>query len=129
VKIDQPSIKTLVNQGLGRPQNVDFELFWQVWNKINEKYVDKSKLDVEKMLYGAIGGMVDSVGDPYTIFLEPQVSKKFQEEISGTFSGVGIEIGKRDDFITVIAPIKNSPAYKAGIKAGDRILQLIQNDC
>lgn len=119
-----PIISKLINQSAEQPKEVDFALFWEVWNTLNEKYVDSSKLDVQKMLYGAIEGMVNSVGDPYTVFFEPQISKKFQEEISGAFGGVGIEIGKRNDAITVIAPIKDTPAYKAGIQAGDRIVKV-----
>ena len=86
--------------------------------------MDKSKLDDEKLVNGAIKGMADAIGDPYTVFLEPTISKKFQEEISGSFGGVGIEIGKRNGTLTVIAPIKNSPAFKAGIMAGDKILKI-----
>lgn len=119
-----PVISKLVNQSESKPEEVDFELFWEVWNKLSEKYVDPSKMDMQKMLYGAISGMVDSVGDPYTAFFEPVVSKKFQEEISGSFGGVGIEIGKKNGFLTVISPIKDSPAYKAGILTGDRIIKV-----
>ena len=119
-----PVLMELVNQSLGQPKEVDFALFWEVWNTLHEKYVNPSKLDKQEMLYGAIEGMVKSVDDPYTVFFEPVISQKFKEEISGAFGGVGIEIGKRNDFVTVIAPIKDSPADKAGIKAGDKILKV-----
>ncbi len=119
-----PVISKLINQEVSRPQNVDFALFWQVWSKLNEKYVDKGKLDSQKLVYGAIEGMVNSAGDPYTVFFEPVISKKFKEEISGEFGGVGIEIGKKSGVLTVIAPVKDTPAYKAGIKAGDKILKI-----
>ena len=119
-----PVIRQLINQNLGQPKDVDFGLFWEVWNALNKKYVDPNKLDMQEMLYGAIEGMVDSVGDPYTVFFEPPVSQKFQEEISGAFGGVGIEIGKREGAVTVIAPIIDSPAYAAGIKAGDKVLRV-----
>src|SRR3989344_2600935 len=117
-------IKKLINLEAGKPSEVDFSLFWKVYSDLQEKYVDSSKLEPEKVLYGAIGGMVNSIGDPYTTFFEPENSKKFQEEISGSFGGVGIEIGKRNDILTVIAPLKDTPAYKAGIKAGDKILKI-----
>ncbi len=117
-------IKDLVNRENGKPENVDFSLFWKVYNDLNAKYVDKVKVDPQKMLYGAIGGLVNSIGDPYTVFFEPVISKKFQEEISGSFGGVGIEIGKRNNILTVIAPIKDTPASKAGIKASDKILKI-----
>src|SRR3989338_11569592 len=117
-------IKILINKDLGQPDYVDFSLFWDTWNSLHNKYVDQNALDTQKLLYGAIQGMVDSVGDPYTVFFEPPESKKFQEEISGSFGGVGIEIGKRSAILTVIAPIKDTPAYKAGLKAGDKILRI-----
>src|SRR3989344_7439675 len=119
-----PIIQKLINKDVGQPQEVNFGLFWDVWNSLNSKYVDTSKIDVQKMLYGAIEGMVNSVGDPYTVFFEPVTSKKFQEEISGAFGGVGIEIGKRNDAITVIAPIQDTPAFRAGILAGDKIIKV-----
>lgn len=117
-------VKTLINRDLGQPDYVDFSLFWDTWNILHAKYVEQNALDMQKLLYGAIQGMVNSVGDPYTVFFEPEPSKKFQEEISGSFGGVGIEIGKRDGILTVIAPIKDTPAYKAGLKAGDKILRV-----
>jgi len=118
------TIKNLINKEQGAPENVDFSLFWKVYNDLNAKYVDKGKVDAQKILYGAISGLVNSVGDPYTVFFEPVTSKKFQEEISGSFGGVGIEIGKRNGVLTVISPIKDTPAFKAGIKSGDKILKI-----
>src|SRR3989344_625256 len=119
-----PLIQNLINKDSGQPEEVNFALFWEVWSSLNNKYVDTNKIDLQKMLYGAIEGMVNSVGDPYTVFFEPVISKKFQEEISGAFGGVGIEIGKRNDAITVIAPLQDTPAYRAGILAGDKILKV-----
>jgi len=117
-------IKVLINKDAGQPEYIDFSLFWDAWNSLNNKYVDTDKLDTKKLVYGAIQGMVNSVGDPYTVFFEPPESKKFQEEIAGSFGGVGIEIGKKGGLLTVIAPIKDTPAYKAGLKAGDKILKI-----
>ena len=119
-----PLIQNLINKDSGQPEEVNFALFWEVWSSLNNKYVDTNKIDLQKMLYGAIEGMVNSVGDPYTVFFEPVISKKFQEEISGAFGGVGIEIGKRNDVTTVIAPLQDTPAYRAGILAGDKILKV-----
>ena len=121
---DTNPIKTLINKDLGQPDYVDFSLFWDNWNSLHNKYVNQDKLDTKKLLYGAIRGMVNSVDDPYTVFFEPAESKKFQEEISGSFGGIGIEIGKRNNVLTVIAPIKDTPAFKAGLKAGDKILRI-----
>lgn len=115
-------IKDLINKG--DKDNVDFGLFWEAWDALHEKYVDTTKIDTQKLVYGAISGMVNAVGDPYTVFFEPQISKKFQEEISGAFGGVGMEVGRRNDVLTVISPLKNTPAFRAGIKAGDKILKI-----
>ncbi|MEK7582353.1 MAG: S41 family peptidase [Patescibacteria group bacterium] len=118
------SLRELINKESGQPDNVDFSLFWDVWDTLQAKYVNNDTIETQKLIYGAISGMVNSVGDPYTVFFEPSTSKKFQEEISGAFSGVGMEIGKRNNLLTVISPIKDSPAFRAGIKAGDRILEI-----
>ena len=118
------SIQQLVNQDAGKVQNVDFSLFWKVWSELSAKYVDKSKLDTQKMVYGAIEGMVDSVGDPYTVFFEPVKAKQFAQEISGAFGGVGMEIGVKNEILTVVAPLPDTPAAKAGILAGDKILKI-----
>ena len=61
------------------------------------------------MVYGAIGGMVDTIGDPYAVFFEPTQAKQFAQEISGAFGGVGMEIGVKNDILTVIAPLPNTP--------------------
>ncbi|MEK7525658.1 MAG: S41 family peptidase [Patescibacteria group bacterium] len=118
------ALENLINQDLGKPNDVDFSLFWQVWTTLRDRYVDQGKLNTRAMVYGAIQGMVGAVGDPYTTFFEPVESKKFEEDIAGAFSGVGMEIGKRDGALVVISPLKDSPAMKAGLKAGDRILRI-----
>jgi len=86
------------------------------------KYYDKSKLIPSEMVYGAIRGMVSAVGDPYTVFLPPQEKKVVQEDLQGTFEGVGIQIGFKGTRLAVIAPLPGTPAEKSGVKAGDLIL-------
>lgn len=117
-------VTQVTNQDTGQAKAVDFSLFWQVWDKLHERFVDSDKLDAQKLVYGAISGMVAAAGDPYTAFFEPVTSKKFQEEVSGAFSGVGMEIGERNNAVTVIAPIKDSPAMRAGVKSGDIVLKI-----
>jgi carboxyl-terminal processing protease len=104
---------------------IDFSLFWQVWEELERSYLDPSLIDPENMVYGAISGMTSSLGDPYTVFLAPDENKQTKENLSGSFFGVGIQIGFKDHQLAVIAPIKDMPAEQAGIKAGDIILRII----
>jgi carboxyl-terminal processing protease len=108
-------------------EQVDMSAFWKVWDTINEKFVSASTTasvsDTDKM-YGAISGLVQSLGDPYTVFFTPEEKEKFDESIEGTFEGVGMEVGIQDGHLTVVAPLKNSPAQKAGIESGDIIVTI-----
>jgi len=106
------------------PEDIDFSLFWEAYHKLQEKFVDKSKIDPKQIIYGAISGMVKSLGDPYTTFLTPEETKRFIEDVKGTFEGIGIEIGIKKGQLQVIAPLEGTPAYKAGLKAGDKILKI-----
>jgi len=123
-QIQAPVVGNLINREVNQPKDVDFSVFWTAWDLLHSKYVDKSKLDTQNLVFGAIDGMVKAVGDPYTVFFRPKESKEFNEQISGSFSGIGIEIGLKDDVLTVIAPIKNTPAARAGLLAGDKILKI-----
>ncbi|PIR79939.1 MAG: hypothetical protein COU25_02795 [Candidatus Levybacteria bacterium CG10_big_fil_rev_8_21_14_0_10_35_13] len=102
--------------------NVDFAPFWTVWEKLLVNYYDKSKLDQQKMLNGAISGMVDALGDPFTLYLPPVLNNDFKQGLAGQFSGIGAELGTKDKNIIVIAPLDGSPAQRAGIRAGDVIV-------
>lgn len=106
------------------PEDVDFSLFWEAWKTIEEKYVDKEKLNVQEMIYGAISGMLKALDDPYTVFLTPEETKRFIEDAKGTFEGVGMEIGIRKGQLQVIAPLEGTPAQKAGLRPGDKILKV-----
>ena len=103
-------------------EELDFSLFWRVWDTLETKYFDKTKLVQAKMVYGAIGGMVAAVGDPYTVFLPPKENKVVQEDLQGNFEGVGIQIGFIGSQLAVIAPLPDSPAEKESVKAGDFII-------
>jgi len=102
--------------------NVDFSLFWKVWDTISTRYFDKGKINQKNMVYGAISGMVAALEDPYTVFLPPNDNKVVNEDLSGSFEGIGIEIGFRGNQLTVVSPLPDSPAQKAGLKAGDYII-------
>ena len=122
------SISDVENRTDGEPINVDFAPFWKTWNIINEKYVSasttaKTVSDQEKV-WGAIEGLAKSLGDPYTVFFPPVQSSMFESDIRGNFEGIGAEVLAQDGAITVIAPLKDSPAAKAGILAGDKIIKI-----
>ncbi len=123
-RIEAPVLRDLINREVGQPEKVDFSTFWDVWNLLNTRYVDKDDFNTQDLVYGAINGLVGAVGDPYTVFLEPKESEEFAQQIKGSFSGVGIEIGLRDNVLTVIAPIKDTPAARAGLLAGDKIIKI-----
>ena len=117
-------IAGLSNKEAGKTADVDFAPFWKAWGIIQEKYVASDKIDQQKMVWGAIQGALNSLGDPYTMFFPPEEKKLFDSEIKGNFEGVGMEIGVRKGILTVIAPLKGTPAYRAGIKPGDKILKI-----
>ncbi|MBM3270156.1 MAG: PDZ domain-containing protein [Candidatus Sericytochromatia bacterium] len=97
--------------------------FLHVYDLVRNEFIDRSIKD-SKLEYGAIRGMLDTLDDPYTRFMEPKVFRSMQEERHGSFSGIGIQIGIRDKKLTVIAPIEDTPAWKAGLKSGDHILEV-----
>lgn len=117
----------LVGDGLDSTpdQSVDLAAFWKAWNALEENYVvthaSSTLPSAKERLYGAISGLASSYGDPYTVFLPPVEAKIFAENISGSFAGVGMEIGIKDSVLIVIAPLKGTPAERAGIKVGDQI--------
>lgn len=123
--------------------SIDIKTFWKVWDILDNEFVatkHKDKLGQEistttvseydglskedRRIYGAIKGMVDSEEDPYTTFFTPQEAKSFETEIKGSFDGIGMEVGKKDGVITVIAPLPGSPSEKAGLRTGDKIIKI-----
>jgi len=118
-------IAELQNKDIGQPEQVDFSSFWQTWNVINEKFVTTAtSTTAQEKVYGAIEGLAKSLGDPYTVFFPPEESKAFETEISGKFEGVGMELGIKDNILSVVAPLKDTPAFRAGIKSGDKIIKI-----
>ena len=102
----------------------DFAPFWKVWETIDEKYPDAKSVSSQDRVYGAIKGLVASLGDPYSVYFPPQDSKNFADNINGSFEGIGMEVGMQDNALTVVAPIKGSPSDLAGIKSGDVITKI-----
>jgi len=105
------------------PQEIDFDLFWQTWNYVKDNYVAEGITD-EQLFYGALAGVVASLEDPYSVFLEPEIAEKFDQELEGSFEGIGAEIGIKKNQLTVIAPLPDTPAKKAGLRSGDMILAI-----
>ena len=122
-KLPRP-VQGIINQEFGKPKEFDFGLFWEAWDNLHAKYVDKNKLNDENLLYGAISGMIKGANDPYTVFFPPQESKSFKQDVSGSFGGIGAEIGERNSIIVIIAPLEDTPAKRAGLMAGDKILKI-----
>ena len=112
---------TNFSQSAGGRTNINFDLFWDTWSKLQERYVDQKKIDPKKMYYGAIKGMVASLEDPYTFFLTPEENKQTKDVLGGKFEGIGAQLGLKDNRIVIIAPLKKSPAEIAGARAGDII--------
>ena len=108
-------------------KDVDFQEFWRVWKYVKDNYV-KPDVSDNQLFYGAMAGIVASLKDPYSVFLNPEVSKKFDEELAGSFEGIGAEIGLKDERLTIIAPLPGTPAEKAGLAAGDRVLAIDGKD-
>lgn len=105
-------------------QEVDFGLFWDLWDLLRENYVEQDDLNEKQMFYGAMKGLVASVGDPYTTFMDPKKADEFKEDLEGKFEGIGAEIGIRDDILTIISPLDDMPAMKAGLQSGDKVLAI-----
>ncbi len=123
---DRPTIDSIigVENKESSVTNTDFEPFWKAWSVLNEKSVKADETSDQDKVWGAIKGLTAAYGDHYTEFFDPKETIAFDEAISGEFSGVGLEIGLKNDILTVIAPIKGSPAANAGIKSGDMILEI-----
>ncbi len=118
----KPQISVASKEPPPQVTNVDFEQFWTVWQKLEKDYYDKTKLDPQKMLNGAISGMVQSLDDPFTVYLPPVQNDNFKQGMAGQFQGIGAELGMKDQKIIVISPLNGSPAQKAGVRAGDFIV-------
>lgn len=123
-----PLTTTEIENATDSEINIDFSPFWKAWKIINEKYVPASTtaemITDEEKLYGAIQGLAVSLGDPYTVFFPPVEHEMFESDIRGNFEGVGMEVLAQEGAITVISPLKGSPASRAGILAGDRVIKI-----
>lgn len=109
-----------LNRSLNR-SSLEFSQFWDVWDKVKAKYV-KQPVTEQDMFYGAIQGMVMSLGDPYSLYFPPKAAEEFAKDLSGELEGIGAEIGVKNNQLVVVAPLPDTPAEKAGLRPGDKIL-------
>jgi carboxyl-terminal processing protease len=108
-------------------KDVKFDLYWDVWQRLKENYVEKPVSETE-MFYGSLKGLVASVGDPHTVFFDPEIAFKFQQELDGSFEGIGAELGIKKDILTIVSPLPDTPAEKAGLRPGDQIYYIDQTE-
>jgi carboxyl-terminal processing protease len=127
IKNFRPEFK-IENRLPQNPAPADFSLFWEVWNRVSSQYVDKTKIEPQKMVWGAISGMVAGIGDPYTVFLPPKENKESKESLNGSFEGIGAQLGVREKRIIVVAPLSGSPAEVVGLKSADWIIKVDGNE-
>lgn len=120
----QPRFEVASKEPPPEVSQLDLSQFWTVLAKIEENYYDKKAIDSQKLLNGAISGMVGSLEDPYTVYLPPQQNEDFKEGLAGKFEGIGAELGMNGKQIIVVAPLDGSPAQRAGIMAGDSIMKV-----
>jgi carboxyl-terminal processing protease len=110
-----------------KDEKIDYTLFQDVLETIRTKYF-KQPVSEKDLFYGAIEGLVSGLKDPYTVFFKPEMAEKFKSELSGTFEGIGAEIDSKKGRIVIVAPLENTPAFRAGLKPGDEIYAIDGED-
>jgi len=121
--------RTILVQGVDNIKNpekvtANFATFWEAWNLLNKEYLKAPDIKDQDKVYGAISGLVNSLGDPYSEFFNPGDGRKFGEDVRGNFGGIGAEIGMDSGHLIVVSPLKGTPAEKARLKPKDIILQI-----
>ena len=117
-------ITGISNMEPGINKDADFNVFWQAWDLLKSNHIRGEELEAQDLVYGAIEGLLKTTDDPHTIFLKKEDTKKFEEDIKGEFGGIGAELTVKDDYIMVVAPLEDTPASRAGLKSGDKILEV-----
>ena len=106
---------------LSPDEQARFRVFWEAWGLVEREFYDRNALDSQKMTYGAVRGMLESLGDTHTAFSTPQEKQVQDSSLRGSFEGIGVQVDQRDGKLRIIAPIEGSPAERAGLRAGDII--------
>lgn len=127
-KLSSPSLSGFFSSESSQQKNVDLSIFWKSWDLLKERYVDANVLTDDMMVEGAVRGIFSATGDSYTTFLNAEENKQLESDIAGSFEGIGAEIGIRNKILTVIAPLPDSPAEKAGLRSGDKILKINEEE-
>jgi len=122
VAVDKPPSDVTPQSDSDLP--AEFDIVADTWRMLSEVYVDKDRLDAEKLSQGAVRGMIEALDDPYSIYVDPATHELGLAGLTGKYQGIGAYIGIREEQLVIIAPIADSPAEKAGIKAGDGILEI-----
>lgn len=104
--------------------DANFALFYEVWSKVTQDYIDKNEIDEDELIYGAISGMVTKLDDPYSVFFEPVEADLFNESLEGEFDGIGIYLTQESNNFVILTPLKGSPAEEAGLKPNDIIIEI-----
>ena len=121
----QPSTVRATEDGvLSSDEQQRFRVFWEAWKVVENEFYDRPQVDHQKLIYGAIKGMVDAVGDPYTVYQTPSQREISDTDLRGSFDGIGIQVDMKDGRLTVVAPIEGSPAEAAGFLPGDIVLEV-----
>lgn len=123
IDVPNPGLTSFVAANMNQ-ERADMSLFWDVWDRVKNQYVDVSMVDPQKMIYGAIKGMVASLDDPYTVFMNPDESKEFRNNLTGKLDGIGAQLTVKDGALTMMSILRDSPAEKNGLKSGDVILKI-----
>lgn len=116
-------VKITGKDSTAQATTVDFNMYWDVWKRLQAKYIGKPVAD-QDLFYGSLQGMVAALNDPYTTFMPPKKAERFNQDLAGSFSGIGAELGMKKEMITIIAPLPETPADRAGLKAGEKILSV-----
>ena len=124
LKQPRPVVLENISNTESKDPKTDFGIFWEAWDLLKKEHFKGAEAKDKDFIYGSIRGLVNSLNDPHTIFMPPDDSNKFEEDVIGSFGGIGAEIGIKNKQLVVIAPLKSTPAEQAGLKAGDKILAI-----
>lgn len=118
------ALSSLVNSSNYQYGKADLTTFWTVWQLLEDTYVDETAIDETQMVYGAIKGMVAALDDPYTVYMTPDETREFDQNLNGQLEGIGVELTVRDQALIVVSVLKDSPAQEAGLQPGDVIYKI-----